>query len=104
MAKYHGKLGFARTTQPEPGLFKEPIVEREYYGDVIQLSRRLQTAEKVIDDISLNQEISIVADAFAYENFQDLRYVTYLGKKWKASVVGIQHPRMTISFGGLYNG
>ena len=104
MAKYYGLIGFSVMTEPKPGIHKETIVEKPYYGDEIKANRRLQSAEKVNDDIVLSNDISIVADPFAYNNFQSIRYATYLGQKWKVSNVQVAHPRLILSMGGLYNG
>lgn len=104
MAKYFGKIGFEITEEVKPGIFDERKIERSYYGDVLEFSRRLQDGDnKVNDDIRLTHDISIVADPFAYDNFMSIRYLTYLGKKWKVSDVKVQYPRLILSLGGLYN-
>lgn len=104
MAKYFGKIGFSVMTEPKPGIFKETIKEREYYGDVVRVQRRLQSADKINDDIVLTHDVSIIADPFAYNNFTSIRYLTYLGQKWKVSNVEVLYPRLSLSLGGLYNG
>ena len=104
MAKYFGEIGFRITVEEKPGIFKEHIETRSYYGDVIRVARRLQTADKINDDITLTHDVSIVADPFAYNNFQSIIYLTYLGQKWKVNNVEVVHPRLTLSLGGLYNG
>ena len=103
MAKYYGAVGFAVTTEPKPGIFKESITERSYYGDVTKVARRLQSGDKINDDIMLTHDVSIVADPFAYNNFQSVRYLTYLGNKWKVSNVEVAYPRLIFTLGGLYN-
>ena len=103
--KFYGVIGYADTVETVPGLWEEQIVERNYYGDVVRRSRRLQSESKEInDDIRITNTISIVADQYAYNHFQDMRYVEYMGTKWKASEVEVEPPRLTISLGGEYNG
>ena len=104
MAKYYGKIGFRITEEVKPGIFKERIEVRDYFGDVIRVARRLQTADKVNDDITLTHDVSIIADPFAYNNFQSIIYLTYLGQKWKVTNVEVLYPRLSLSLGGLYNG
>ena len=105
MARFSGKIGFAIQNQTKPGVWSETITERgPYYGDVIRNSRRLQTSGNVNDDIEISNRISIIADPYAYENFHAMRYVLYMGSKWKISEVEVDHPRLTLSLGGLYNG
>lgn len=103
MPKFYGPIGYAETKETAPGVWTEVITERYYYGDVIRNTRRLQTSDKVNDDINVSNEISIVADPFANGNFHAMRYVGFMGAKWKISNVEVQYPRLILSIGGLYN-
>lgn len=103
MAKFYGKIGFAEMAESAPGVWVENITEREYYGDVNRNIRRLQTGMGLNDDISVSNEISIVADPYANENFHSMRYVRYMGAKWKISSVDVQYPRLILTLGGEYN-
>lgn len=103
MTRFYGKVGFAVTSETKPGIWQEEIVDRYYYGDVTRLSRSLSGTDKVNDDISVSNSISIVADEFAYSHFFCMKYVEWQGVKWKATNVEVQHPRLNISLGGVYN-
>ena len=103
MAKWFGVIGYAETNKTNPGVWEEKITEREYFGDVIRNTRRLQTSDKVNDDVNIANEISIVADPYAYENFHSMRYVSFMGSKWKISNIQVDYPRLTLTIGGLYN-
>ena len=104
MAKFYGAIGYAKTVETMPGVWTEQITERDYYGDVIRNSRRLQSSDKVNDDISISNQISIVADPYAINNFHSMRYATYMGVKWKIKGVEYNHPRLILTLGGVYNG
>lgn len=104
MAKYYGAIGYAVTEETSPGIYEEMIKEYQYYGDVIRNSRRLNGASKVNDDITISNQISIVSDPFASNNFHMMRYATYMGSKWKITEVEVQYPRLILTLGGLYNG
>ena len=104
MAKFFGKIGYAETVETTPGVWEEKIAEREYFGDLIRNTRSLQSGEQLNDNINISNEISIVADPFAYENFHSMRYVEFMNAKWKISSVEVQYPRLILSVGGLYNG
>lgn len=104
MAKFYGTIGYAKTVETMPGVWTEQITERNYYGDVIRNSRRLQSSDKVNDDININNQISIVADPYAINNFHSMRYAEFMGAKWKISDVEVQYPRLLLTLGGLYNG
>ena len=104
MAKFYGKIGYAESKETTPGIWEEQIIEREYRGDLIRNTRRMQTAESLHDDINISNEISIVADPYANQNFHSMRYVEFMGAKWKISNVDVQYPRLILSIGGIYNG
>ena len=104
MAKFCGVIGFAVTEETRPGIWSNVITERKYYGDVLSNTRRLQTIDQLNDDINVSNRISIVADAFANENFHSMRFVEYMGTVWKVSNVEVQRPRLILTLGGIYNG
>ena len=104
MAKFFGSIGFAESVETSPGVWDEAITERTYYGDLSRNVRRLQSGDKVNDDVNVSNEISIVADPFANQNFHSMRYVEFMGAKWKINNVEVQYPRLILTIGGLYNG
>lgn len=104
MAKYYGVIGYAATVQTEPGIYEEQIIETEYVGEVLRNTRRLREGSKINDDITISNQISIIADPYASNNFHAMRYVTFMGAKWKVSDVEVQYPRLILTLGGLYNG
>lgn len=104
MAKFFGKIGFVISENTKPGVWKTSPTEREYYGDWIRNLSRIQPASKVNDDLTISNELSIIADPFAMENFRTMRYVEYGGAKWKINSVEVQFPRLILTIGGVYNG
>lgn len=105
MAKFYDVVGYSIPIETKPGLFKEQIVERIYYGDVLQnMSLWNSSSESVNDDLNINNRISILADPYAYENYSRIKYVQYLGTKWKVKTVNPQSPRIILTLGGVYNG
>lgn len=104
MAKFYGAVGYAVTEENTPGVWDEHIVERMYYGELIRNTRKLQTTEYLNDDINISNEISILADPFAYANFHSMRYVEFMGAKWKIISVEVLYPRLILTVGGVYNG
>lgn len=103
MAKFYGAIGYTETVETTPGVWEEQITERNYYGDLIRNTRGLQSTNQLNDNINVANEISILADPFAYQNFHSMRYVEFMGAKWKISNVEVKHPRLILTVGGLYN-
>ena len=104
MAKYYGVIGYAETVETAPGVYEEQITERNYYGELVRNTRRLQASDQVNDNINIANEISIIADPFATQNFHAMRYIEFMGAKWKITNVEVRYPRLILTIGGLYNG
>lgn len=104
MAKFFGPIGYAESKEIRPGVFQDVITERYYHGDITRNTRRLQSTDKVNDDIEISNEISIVADPFANGNFHAMRYVGFMGAKWKITSVEVAYPRLRLTIGGVWNG
>lgn len=104
MAKFNGKIGYAQTTETAPGVHKEEMVERVYSGDVISDRRLLRVGDQVNPGVSLGNSISIVADAYANEHYFAIRYLEWAGVKWTVQDVEVQHPRLLLRLGEVFNG
>jgi hypothetical protein len=104
MAKFYGKIGYAETVETNPGVWQEQITERSYFGDLGRNTRMLQSSSQLNDNINIANEISIVADPFANQNFHLMRYVEFMGAKWKITNVEVKYPRLILTVGGVYNG
>ncbi len=91
------------TIETAPGVYlPNQVVEREYSGDVIKMSTDWQSPATLNDNLNLNKTISIIADPFSYENFANIRYVEYMGVKWKVKTAEPMYPRIQLSIGGVY--
>lgn len=104
MAKFHGVIGYAVQTETVPGVWDDQIIERNYRGDVLQNMNRWQSSEQVNDNFAIDNKLSIISDPFAYENFQHIKYIRWMGANWKVAKVEILRPRLILTTGGVYNG
>lgn len=104
MSKWYGMVGYGWTEEVRPGVYVEQIVERPYYGDLIRNTKSAEQGESLNDDIEIRNDLSIVADAYAYQNFHLMKYATFMGVRWKVRSVEVTHPRLELSIGGVYNG
>ena len=104
MNKYYGTVGFGITTETAPDVWKTQITERNYQGEIFKINRKLVSSENLNDDVTVSNRISILADPFAYNNFHSIRYITWMGTKWKVSNVEVSYPRLIFDLGGVYNG
>lgn len=104
MAKFYGEIGYGQTVETVPGVWEDVVTERKYYGDVLRNTRGLQEGDKVNNDITVGNSISVVADAYAHEHFFAMKYIKWAGAYWTISNVEVQRPRLLLQLGGVYNG
>lgn len=104
MAKFCGKIGFAESKEINPGVWVDEITERQYYGELRRLQRSSQTTERLNDEIRITNEVSIIADPYVNENLNSIRYVEFMGARWKVTSVEVAFPRLNLTIGGVYNG
>ena len=104
MAKWYGNIGFTNTMETDPGIWEDEIVERPYFGDVINEQWKRQPSGGVNDDINVANRISIVADPYAMDHCSTITYVEFMGAKWKVSDINVQYPRLILNLGGVWNG
>lgn len=107
MARYCGYVGFRETSETEPGIWEEEIVEKKYYGDVVRnyVRQKYEEHTTTIKTPECNNSISIVANPYALNNFHNIVYATFMGTKWVVSNVDAsQYPRLVLSLGGVYSG
>lgn len=102
--RFFDKVGYGIPTDLGDGVWSDSITERTYYGDVLDVTRSNEPSDKVNDDIRLQNRVSIVADAFAFENFAYIKYVSWMGSLWTVNSVTVERPRLLLSLGGAYDG
>jgi hypothetical protein len=104
MAKFFGAIGFGTPVQTKPGVHTIQIDERMYCGELLSSYRNTEQSGNLNDNVTMSNQISILADRFARDNFQTMRYVKFRDAKWKITKVEVKHPRLMLTVGGLYNG
>jgi len=105
MARFYGKIGYSVSGTLVDGVWSDDIIERAYYGTILNETRTHESAEKVNDDIRLTSRISVVADLFAFENYANIKYVKdQAGAFWEVTSVELKRPRLVLSTGGVYHG
>lgn len=104
MARFYGEVGYAVESESSPGIFTSSLLAVNYYGDEIKHSVRIQSSDKINDDLVPSSQVSIIADPYAEKNYSNIRYVVLHGVKWKVTNVDVQRPRIILSLGGVFNG
>lgn len=104
MTRFAGMVGYGETVDLGEGVFSPVVTERLYFGDVVRPSRRNSSDDKVNNDMTVGNAISIVADAYANNHFFAIRYVKWRGALWEVTRVDEQSPRLILTLGGAYHG
>lgn len=104
MNRWAGKVGFADTIEIRPGVYKDSVIEKPYYGDLLKNTRRWNQGDSLNDDLVISNQISILADSFVLNNTHKMKYVELNGAFWKITAVDIQTPRLILTIGGVWNG
>lgn len=104
MPKFIGKIGFVKTEETSPGVWRESSEEIKYTGDILRNTRHWETNQNVNSDLKVNNMISIIADQYCLKNFFSIKYVEWMGVKWEVTNIENSPPRLLITIGGVYNG
>lgn len=102
--KFFGTVGFWEgDVETSQDVWSPNIVEKRYTGDVLQENRRFQTDSSQNDNFTVNNQISILSDLYALQNWASIRYVEWNNTKWKVTSVEVNYPRIKLSIGGQWN-
>ena len=104
MAKFYTMIGFVDLVTDDIGVTREHVTEQRLCCEERRNIRRLENPGQINDDVNISNEFSIVANPYAYQNFHKIRYMVYMGTKWKVTSVEISYPRLILSLGGVYHG
>ena len=101
--RYSGEIGYYETVEVKPGFFKEKLVFRPAYGDVVRNTKRDQTSSTINEKLTISNSISIVADPYAREHFFNIRCAKWQNALWEVTSVTVEYPRLSLELGGIYN-
>lgn len=105
MAKWYGRIGYVETTETEPGIWEPEVTERPYFGDLLKnISKWATSSDSINDNLNVANQISIVADPYAYQHFSSIKYVEFMDAMWSVTSAEPQYPRIILTVGGVYNG
>ena len=103
MAKWSGRIGFVVESEDDYGVVTTNDVERYYVGDLLKNYRRFNDGISINERVSIGNTISVISDPYLADNLQNIRYIFYMGVKWKVESVEIQYPRIILTLGGEYS-
>ena len=106
--RLHAAVGIATSTETASGVWQDVITERSYYGEIIRQTRHLVPPSLVPPELNSNLTLgnlfSILADADAYANIMNFRYVVWEGNYWTITSVEVARPRLILTIGEQWDG
>lgn len=103
MSKFSGAVGYVSgRVETSTDVWEETYEEHMMRGDIIQNRKQYIQGDSRYDDGQLPNQLSIVGGTFAFKNYTNIRYVIYMGKKWKVTSVELQQPRLILTLGGVW--
>lgn len=100
--KYRGEVGFIINEETEPGIWKPYSMVQEVRGEVIQNTVSWNEGDTINSDVKFQNRISIVLSNFLTQNMMALRWITYMGVRFKISKIELKPPRMIFTLGDEY--
>lgn len=105
MARFHDKVGFLIEENDQvTGISRRTVVEKPFYGRIIEPGRRFQSAENGAEDLVIGNQIAITANDYAFQHSSSITHVHYMGANWKVTAIRIKAPEIILTLGGVYNG
>lgn len=105
MTRWYGKVGYIKQVQSAPSVWTNEETVREYYGDILRNSTQWTVnSDSTNDDLTINHQISIVADSFAWQNCHFMKWIEFMGVRWKIKSIENQPPRLKLTIGEVWNG
>lgn len=102
--RFFGEIGFGFPVEKSKGVWDDSITEHNYYGEVVQNTQNMSNSGSVLTEIDFQTTISVVADAYALENFTAIKYIRWAGSLWTVRSVQLRRPRLLLTLGEVYNG
>ena len=103
--KWYGKVGFVKSVKSAPSVWTNEETIREYQGDVYRNSNQYTAnSDSTNDDFAINHQISIIADSYACDNCRSIKWVEFMGARWKVKSFEVKPPRLVLTVGGVWNG
>lgn len=100
--KWCGYIGFVSTQETDPGIYKDVGIEKRYKGYITRFNRQIKPDSVVNDSPLLDIQIRVYINPYLNDNIYNIKYITYMNKKWKITNVEVQYPQIIFSLGGLY--
>lgn len=102
--RFYGNVGYGIQQETALDVTTEVIEVHPHYGDVVRNHIKWEKGESLNDDLNVSNSISILADPFAFTHAHSIKWVEWMGTKWKVTGIEVAYPRIILQIGGVWNG
>lgn len=106
MSRFYGLIGFVVSAETEEGsgIWDDIPIEKPYRGVITKNVQKLDSSEYLNKNLNISNTISIIADPYAFNHLQNIRYIKWLNSCWEITSISVEKPRLVLTIGGVYNG
>ena len=104
MTRFSGAVGFGEPIEIDEGVYDVKVTERQAFGDVVRSYRNNQDIGKLNANINFDMAVSVVADDYLKEHLDLAVYVRWGTLYLAVTSVEMNHPRITLTLGGVWHG
>lgn len=94
-------LGISEQAEVSPGVWEEVITEVPVLGKIEQRTETLDGGDVILPRYRTTTSVSVLSRIVDNSN---IRYLTYLGKRWVPASVVTDFPQITLYVGEEYHG
>lgn len=100
--KWYGKIAYSENVEVEPDIWEPHATAREYFGDLLRNTHNEKATNTINNSITINNQLSVVADSELLNHLHSILWVTFGGVKWRISSVSVEPPRLVLTFSEPY--
>lgn len=104
MTRFSGAVGFGEPVEIDEGVFDVKVTERLAFGDVVRSYRNNQDVGKLNANVNFDMAVSVVADDYLKKHLDLAVYVRWGTLYLAVTSVEMNHPRITLTMGGVWHG
>lgn len=104
MTRFSGAVGFGEPIEIDEGVYDVKVTERQAFGDVVRSYRNNQDVGKLNANINFDMAVSVVADDYLNKHLDLAVYVRWGTLYLAVTSVEMNHPRITLTLGGVWHG
>lgn len=102
--RYSGKLGISEQREISPGVWEEVITEYDVLGTVTTRTEAVDQGDSILPRYRTTTTVSVLSRGVGHMDNSNIRYLTYIGKRWLITSQQSLYPTLKLYIGEEYHG